>query len=95
VPEKLENILGRIDKGALETIKNCRLLALWDSAVMEPVRKNTEPVKIKNRTLFVATKSHTWSQELSLLKKEIISNFNKQAGEEAIYDIRFKATGEV
>lgn len=89
--EKLSNILEKMETGFSWAVKSSRLISLWREIVDERVQKNTEPIKITNRTLYISTSSSTWAQELSLLKKEIIKKFNTRAGEEAIRDIRFKS----
>ena len=89
--EKLAQVLGRLDGQMAALLKNCQLLALWSQVVDDRVGKNTEPVKIRDQTLFVATASAVWAQELSLLKPEIIRKFNQQAGQAVIKDIRFRA----
>lgn len=86
--EKLGNILEEV---SLPLIKNCRILSLWPQVVDERVKKNTEAIKIMNRTLYISTSSPVWAQELSFLKREIIKKFNQEAGEEVISDIKFKA----
>lgn len=72
------------------TIRNCLLLSLWQEVADERLRKHAEPIKILNRTLYLATSNSAWAQELSFLKREIVIKFNKVAGEEVIQDIRFK-----
>ncbi len=91
--EKLGEIIFNLEGGISSTLRNCQLLSLWAQVVDERVGRNTEPVKIKNRTLFVATVSPVWAQELSFLKREIIAKFNQRAGGKVISDIRFKAAG--
>jgi predicted nucleic acid-binding Zn ribbon protein len=91
VPTTLKNILAGLDDGFSTAIKNCQLLAVWEKVVDEGIKRNTEPVKIRNRTLFIQAASPAWANELTYLKREIIKRFNQQAGSEAISDIRFKA----
>lgn len=93
MPEKVADIFGRLDDGVVRTVRNCRLVTLWSQVVDERIGKNTEAVKIINHTLYVATASPAWAQELSFLKKTIVGRFNEKAGEEAISDIRFRASG--
>lgn len=93
MPEKLANIFGRLNDSALQTIKNCQLLALWPQVVDGLVGSNTEAVKIANRTLFINTASSVWAQELGFFKPALVQKFNSLAGEAVIVDIRFKATG--
>ena len=91
MPQKLQSILTQLSGGVSTVLKNCELLSLWPQVVDERAGKNTEPVKIKNRTLYVAAASPAWAQELSFLKREIINKFNLMAGEDVIADIRFKS----
>jgi len=91
VPTTLKSILDGLDDGFSTAIRNCQLLTIWEKVVDEGIRKNTDPVKIRNRTLFIQTATPAWANELTYLKREIIRRFNQQAGSEAITDIRFKA----
>ncbi len=90
---KLAEILGRLDGGVGRAVHNCGLLALWGEVVDERVGRQTEAVKIVNKTLYVNAVSSAWAQELSFLKNEIIAKFNRTAGQELIRDIRFKTGG--
>lgn len=90
--QKLQQILGGLEN---EAITCCRLLAIWPNVVNERVSRNTEPVKIKNRVLYIATRTPVWAQELSFFKQELVGKFNERAGTEVISDIRFKALTEV
>ncbi|MBI5399703.1 DUF721 domain-containing protein [Candidatus Saganbacteria bacterium] len=91
--KRLAEILGGLASGTGETIKICGLLALWTKVVDERVSSRTEPIKIKERTLYVSTASPTWAQELTFLKKKLIGKFNQLAGEDVICDIKFKSGG--
>jgi predicted nucleic acid-binding Zn ribbon protein len=93
MPERLAKILEGWVDGAGETIKMCGLLPLWRRVVDERVSSRTEPIKIKDRTLYVSTASPAWAQELNFLKKEIIVKFNHLAGQEVINNIKFKSGG--
>ena len=89
--EQIGEILQSLSTPAAKAIRGCGLLSLWNEVVDERVRKQTEPVKISNRTLYVSTATSAWAQELSFLRKEIVSKFNRRAGEEVIRDIKFRA----
>ena len=88
---RLGEILKEIQGGAGQAVKLCGRLEIWSSVVDERVGKNTEAIKIRNRTLYVITSSAAWANELSYLKKEIIRKFNSAAGEETIKDIYFRS----
>jgi predicted nucleic acid-binding Zn ribbon protein len=94
VTERLMDILERSNSAVAWTIRSCRQLEIWQKVVDERVARQTEAVKIKNKVLYVLTTTSTWAQELTLLKRDIINKFNLCAGEEAINDVRFRASGE-
>lgn len=91
--ERLSEILEGIEAGFGRTVKVCRLLSVWDRVVDDRVGRQTEAIKIRNGVLYVRAASPAWAQELSFLKCEIIKKFNREAGKEAIRDIKFKAGG--
>ncbi|MFA6170074.1 MAG: DUF721 domain-containing protein [Candidatus Margulisiibacteriota bacterium] len=91
MPEQVGKIIQNGDFAWV--IRNCNLLTVWEKVIDERARKHTEPISIRNRVLNVSTSTATWAYELSFLKTQIIAKFNEYAGEEAIYDIRFKAGG--
>ncbi|MBN3033116.1 MAG: DUF721 domain-containing protein [Candidatus Saganbacteria bacterium] len=91
MPEQLLEIFSRLDEKVGRAIRNCRLTALWPQVVDERVSRNTEAVKLVNRTLYIATASPVWAQELTFLKPAIIKRFNERAGAEVVSDIKFKA----
>ena len=93
MPQRLADLLSKPEAEFAWAVKSCQLLSLWEQIVDERVKKQTTPIKITNRTLFVSASTSTWAQELSFLKKEIIKKFNEKAGEEVIRDVRFKAGG--
>jgi predicted nucleic acid-binding Zn ribbon protein len=90
VTERVGEIFLKINGNIGGVVQNCRLLELWTEVVDERVSRNTEPIKIRNRTLHISTKTAVWAQELSFLKQQIIRKFNDKAGIEVISDIRFK-----
>jgi predicted nucleic acid-binding Zn ribbon protein len=92
VAVKLADVLKGMSNGGVgATVKTCEFLSLWNKVVDERVGKQTEAVKIRNRVLYVVTRSPAWAQELSFLKGDIIKKFNAAAGAEVIQDIRFSA----
>ena len=88
---QLGAILKQIQGGAGQAVKLCNLLEIWDRVVDARVGKNTEAIKIWNRTLYVTTSSAAWANELIYLRKEFIQKFNAAAGEGAISDICFRS----
>lgn len=79
--------------GDLTCARDVRVILLWTESVSAEIARHTEPVKIRNRVLYINAKSPVWAQELTFLKPEIIKKLNDKAGYEAVQDIRFKAGG--
>ena len=88
---QLGAILKEIQGGAGQAVKLCSSLEIWNRIVDARVGKNTEAVKIRNRTLYVITSSAAWANELIYLSREFVKKFNAAAGEEAIKDICFRS----
>lgn len=74
-------------------IRDGRIALLWEETVTPEIAKQTEAVKVRNRVLYIKTKSPVWAQELNLLKIELMERINQRAGFSAVRDIRFKAGG--
>jgi len=93
----LTEFLGDVltSKGISQSIKNCNTVLLWGKVVEGEVKKNTEALKVQNRTLYVMVKNSVWAQELTFLKKDIIKKINEAAGYGAVADIRFKVGDKV
>jgi len=67
--------------------------ANWSEVVGEKAAAASTPEGIRDGILFVACKSPTWAQELTLLKDQIIRELNKKVGSKALTDIRFSGSG--
>jgi predicted nucleic acid-binding Zn ribbon protein len=79
--------------GASKLIEYSKIVLLWKDCVTPEIAKQTEAVKIRNRILYVETRSPVWAQELNFFKEDIKEKLNQKAGYQAINDIRFKAGG--
>ena len=87
--ERLKDALERI-LYRRPTLRAFWILSLWPEVVPERIKKNTEPLKVKGGTLFVAAKSAAWANELTMLKTKLIARLNQAIGEEVVKDIRFQ-----
>ena len=76
--DKLGDVLMAVaKKSGLEAgISQTVLFNLWTEAVGSRFRKNTKPVKIHNKTLTIATKSPSVTQELSMFKADIMKKLD-------------------
>ena len=53
------------------------MLGKWPEMIGEKMAKVTEPVKIKGKSLVVITAHSAFSQQLSLMKTEVLKKINK------------------
>jgi len=67
-----------------------KIFKMWSLAVDQRLSKNTRPSKYQHGTLEVTVSSPVWSNQLSLLKSEIMEKLNALIGEAAIKDVKFR-----
>ena len=91
VPEAMKGALAGIQGG--QQIRESMALVYWPEVVGEIGARATEAEKVSRGKLVVRTKSSTWSQELTLLKPELIEKLNRRLGENLIVDIIYKEIG--
>ena len=75
--------------GLSSGVNQQKAVELWSEIVGDKIAENTEAVSVKHGVLFVKANSSTWSQELQLKKKEVLSKINKRIGKKTITDLRF------
>lgn len=61
----------------------------WEECVGAHLASKSAPEKFNNGTLWVAVTSASWSQELTMRKREIVDRLNAIAGEEVFQEVRF------
>lgn len=67
-----------------------RIQSLWPDVVGEVVSQNTQPIRIQQQILQVATSTSTWAQNLVFQRKLILSKLNPQLAKPLV-DLRFLA----
>jgi len=67
-----------------------RLVESWEENMGKSVARGTSKLYIRDSILYVHLNSSVLRNELFMLKDEIISKLNEQAGEVLIKDIAFK-----
>ena len=90
--KNIKDILERIAKktGLDEKLKEAKILEVWNKEVGEKISNHTLPEKLVKGKLFVKVDSNVWMNQLTFLKKDIITKLNKAIGENLIKDIYFK-----
>ncbi len=71
-------------------LKEVRLIKSWESVVGKMISNKTTKLFIKDKKLFVYLNSSIARNELSMIKDDLLTRLNQQAGEEIIEDIVLK-----
>ena len=74
-----------------QKLKECLALALWDQVVGEALAKKTKPLRLYRSTLIIVVPSQAWRKELHLMRIEIVTKMNENAGFQLIHDVEFRA----
>lgn len=60
----------------------------WDSLCIKGVSDNSVFDKLIGGTLYLNVKNSAWAQQINMIKTEIISKLNEQAGQRIVNDVR-------
>ena len=95
-PERIGVVLReRIDALGWEPrLREEEVLTGWDAAVGAPIAAHARPSHIVNRRLTVVTESPVWTQQLSLLKPELLRRIAGHFGPGVVTDLYF-VTGKI
>jgi predicted nucleic acid-binding Zn ribbon protein len=90
--QKLSDVLkDYVQENKLGTkLSEVDLIASWEKVVGKTISKYTESLRIVNGTLFIKTSSAALRSELIMMKEQLRSRLNEQAGSEIIRDIVFR-----
>jgi hypothetical protein len=65
---------------------------VWAEVVGAPIARRAEPMRLRGRTLIVAVSSAPWMQELTLLKRSIVTQLNARLQRPLVDDLFFVLT---
>lgn len=65
------------------------VLTAWDAAVGPQIAAHARPSHVVNRRLTVVTESPVWTQQLALLKPDLLRRIAARFGAEAVTDLFF------
>jgi predicted nucleic acid-binding Zn ribbon protein len=90
-PEKLNSILNSFlsSKGYLSSCKEFSVITQWKEIVGESVASVSYCENVENGILYVKVSSASWRQELSFLKRDILSKIGAVTDCHSITDIVF------
>jgi predicted nucleic acid-binding Zn ribbon protein len=91
-PAAIDSVLDTCLDRALGTPGAATIWRVWSDAVGAPIARRAEPVRLRGRTLVVAVSSAPWMQELTLLKRTIVSAVNARLAQPLVDDLFFVLT---
>jgi hypothetical protein len=86
-PATIDAVVDKCLDRALGTPGAAQIWRVWAEAVGAPIARRAEPVRLRGRTLRVAVSSAPWMQELTLLKRSIVSEINARLPRPLIDDV--------
>ena len=95
-PSRVSSVLDGVFKnlGVEKKIKQLEALSQWREVVGEKINLHTRALAMRKRSLVVLVDSSCWLAQLSYIKHNIISEFNRRYGEGVVENIYFRL-GEV
>lgn len=87
----LPAVLSSLNLG--ERLREGRLMTLWPDVVGAAVAAQTRPIKCRDGVLLVAVSSSAWLQQLTLMRGEIVRQYDRKVGKGAIREVTFTAHG--
>jgi len=93
--EPIGKILADVvrDLGLSKKLSEQRAVVEWSDIVGRRVAEHARAVRVDNGKLFVEVDSPVWSQELTLMKRDILRQINDRLGRKAIDDIHYVLGG--
>ncbi len=93
--EPIGKILADVlrDLGLSKKLSEQRAVVEWSDIVGRRVAEHARALRVDNGRLFVEVDSPVWSQELTLMKRNILRQINDRIGQKAIDNIHFVLGG--
>ena len=93
--EPIGKILADVirDLGLSKKLSEQRAVVDWGDIVGARVAEHARALRVDSGRLFVEVDSPVWSQELTLMKREILRQINDRIGRKAIDNIHFVLGG--
>ncbi len=86
-PAPIAGVLDRCLDRVLGTPGASAIWRVWEDAVGTAIARRAEPVRLRGRTLVVAVSSAPWMQELTLLKRRLVTALNERLPQPLVDDV--------
>ncbi len=91
-PTTIDGVLDSCLDRAVGTPGASAIWRVWADAVGAGIARRAEPMRLRGRTLVVAVSSAPWMQELSLLKRGIVTAVNERLPRPLLDDLHLVLT---
>ncbi len=69
--------------------ENFYIIDLWNELVGDFVANNSKPIRFSGGVIYAEIDSSAWANEMTYIKEDIISKYNKKLKKHVVKDIRF------
>jgi len=92
--ESIQTLLGGLlkDRRLLASMRRVMVMSLWEQVVGELVAQKSWPEKVTEGIMTVGVTSHTWADQLHLLKPKILARYRELLGRAALKDLEFRVS---
>jgi len=90
--ESIQSLLGGLlkDRRMLASMRRVMVMTLWEQVVGDLVAQKAWPEKVNDGVLTVGVTSHTWADQLHLLKPRILTRYRQLLGRSILKDVEFR-----
>jgi len=87
----IQTLLGGLlqDRRMLASMRRVMVMTLWEQVVGELVAQKSWPEKVNEGVLTVGVTSHTWADQLHLLRPQILARYRQLLGRSILKDVEF------
>lgn len=88
----IQDLLGGLLKNRqlVSGMRRVMVMSMWEQVVGGLIAQKSWPEKMHEGVLTVGVSSHSWAQELHLLKPQILTRYRQLLGRSAIKDVEFR-----
>lgn len=88
----IQLLLGGLLKNRqlVASMRRVMVMSLWEQVVGGLIAKKSWPEKVVDGVLTIGVTSHTWAEELHLLKPQILARYRQLLGRSALRDVEFR-----
>lgn len=89
--ESIQSLLGGLlkDRRMLSSMRRVMVMTLWEQVVGDLVAQKSWPEKVNDGVLTIGVTSHTWADQLYLLKPQILTRYRQLLGRSILKDVEF------